>query len=132
MKKISIYFLLLTFLPLINSCSKKDDGGRENEEFVEFLCGEEISTIEGAICCVYGSDLASPDEILTYEYESNVANPFYEWTVSYGSVTIVSGANAATATIAFGSDFTTAEIVCHATQTGGGRKCGEKIIIHKK
>lgn len=132
MKKISIYFLLLAFFPFINSCSNDDDG--EKEEIVELICGEEGYEVGGGavICCMDGPELASPSETLTYEYHSNVANPFFEWTVSYGSITIVSGRTSATATLEFGSDFTTGEIVCHATKTGGGVKCGEKITINKK
>ncbi|MEH6765753.1 MAG: hypothetical protein V7655_14710 [Aequorivita antarctica] len=133
MKKISIYFLLLTFLPLANSCSSNDDSDRENKEAIDLICGEAGYTVGPpgpTICCVNGSDVASPGETLTFEYNSNLADPVFNWVVNSGAITIISGQNTSTVNVLFGSDFTTGEIACHSI--GMDIRCGADFTINKK
>jgi len=133
MKKISIYFLLLAFIPFANSCSNNDDSDEQNKEAVELFCGEAGYTLGPpgpTICCINGSDVASPGETLTFEYNSNVADPVFNWVVNSGAITIVSGQNTSAVTVLIGSDFTTGEIQCDAM--GMDLRCGADFTINKQ
>ena len=72
-------------------------------------CDEEfITSYPGTACCVSGPTRATPGDTLTYRYISNIPNAEITWTVSYGSMTLISGQNTAIASFKFGDDFTSA------------------------
>jgi len=128
MKKQTTYLLLSVFITLTISCSNDDKSSSENnDESSELVCGED--SYPGTICCVTGSELASPGEKLSYEYNSNINGPVYDWEIVSGSITIVSGQNTSTITLEFGEDFTTGEI--HG-KADGDEVCTELFTINKR
>ena len=129
MKNQTIYLLLFVLITFTISCSNNDEStDLSKNENPELVCGKDISIISGTICCVNGSDFASPGETLSFVYGSNTNNSIYNWTISSGSITIVSGENSQTVTVKFGNDFTNGIINCYAT---GDLECEADIEINK-
>jgi len=131
MKNQTIYLLLFVLITFTISCSNDDDESTDdsNNETSELVCGEDISNYSGTICCVTGSELASPEEILSFEYNSNIINPVFTWEIISGSISIVSGQNTSKITLEFGSDFTTGEIL---GKGDGDEICTELFTINKR
>jgi|TARA_B110000902_G_scaffold219926_1_gene254566 hypothetical protein len=129
MKNKTIYLLLFVFATLTTSCSSDDESSDNNTESSELVCGKDISIVSGTICCVTGSDFASPGETLSFVYGSNTNNSIFNWTISSGSISIVSGENSQTVTVKFGDDFTNGKINCYAS---GDLECEADIEITEK
>jgi hypothetical protein len=129
MKNLTIYLLLSVFITFIISCSNDDDSSDNNTVSPELVCGEDVLGYSGTICCVTGSDLARPGETLSFTYSSNRNNSVFNWVVSPGSISIVSGENSQTVTIEFGSDFTNGIIKCEAS---GHLVCNAVLEITKQ
>ena len=129
MKNQTIYFLLSVFMIFMVSCSNDDESSDNNTESSEFVCGEDISNYSETICCVTGSELASPGEKLSFEYNSNTNNTIFNWKIVSGSISIVSGENSQTVTLEFGNDFTDGIVHC---ESSGDLVCNAELIINKK
>lgn len=130
MKNQTIYLLLFVLITFTISCSNDDESTDDsNNETSKLVCGEDISNYSGTTCCVTGSELASPGESLSFEYNSNIINPVFTWEIISGSISIVSGQNTSTITLEFGSDFTTGEIL---GKGDGDEICTELFTINKR
>ena len=130
MKNQIIYLLVFLIITFTTSCSNNDESTDDsNNENPELVCGKDISIVSGTICCLTGSDFANPGETLSFVYGSNTNNSIYNWTISSGSISIVSGENSQTVTVKFGNDFTNGIINCNAT---GDLECEADIEINKK
>ena len=67
MKNQTIYLILFVFITLITSCSNDDDSTENNIidsscDFVTsgYVCGENLLTFDGTVCCITGPELVSP------------------------------------------------------------------------
>jgi hypothetical protein len=130
MKNQIIYLLVFLIITFTTSCSNNDESTDDsNNENPELVCGKDISIVSGTICCVTGSDFASPGETLSFVYGSNTNNSIFNWTISSGSISIVSGENSQTVTVKFGDDFTNGKINCYAS---GDLECEADIEITEK
>ena len=131
MKNQTIYLLLFVLILVTISCSNDDDEANDdgNNETSELVCGKDISIVSGTTCCVTGSDFASPGETLSFVYKSNTNNAIFNWTITAGSISIVSGENSQTVKVKFGNDFTNGIINCYASSD---LVCGAIIEIFEK
>jgi hypothetical protein len=130
MKNQIIYLLVFLIITFTTSCSNNDESTDDsNNENPELVCGKDISIVSGTICCVTGSDFASPGETLSFVYGSNTNNSIFNWTISSGSISIVSGENSQTVIVKFGDDFTNGKINCYAS---GDLECEADIEITEK
>ena len=127
MKNQTIYLLLSVFMTFTISCSNDDESSDNNTESSTLVCGEE--DYPGTICCVTGSELASPGENLSFEYNSNTNNTIFTWKIVSGSISIVSGENSQMVTLEFGNDFTDGIVHC---ESSGDLVCNAELIINKK
>jgi|GEM_PF-2641894 len=126
MKNQTIYLLLFVLFTFAISCSSDDE---DLNPITELVCGENTTNYSGTICCVTGSDLVTPGETLSFDYNSNIINPVFTWEVVSGSITIISGENSPTITVEFGNDFTTGMIRGKAI---GDEVCTEVLTINKR
>jgi hypothetical protein len=91
----TIYLLLLVFITLTASCSNNDD----SEPLIENLknvsdCGITIEPDTLVSICIDGTDLALPNETITftatfYSKKDNPSDTQFLWTVKYGNMEIL-------------------------------------------
>jgi hypothetical protein len=118
MRNQTIYFLLLVFITLTTSCSNDDD----SEPIIENLknvsdCGITIEPDTLISICIDGTDLALPNETITfastfYSKNDNPSDTQFLWTVESGNMEILNIENSidgtiakSIATIKFNSDY---------------------------
>ena len=118
MKNRTFYLLLIVLVTLTTSCSNNDD----SEPIIENLknvsdCGITIEPDTLVSICIDGTDLALPNETITfastfYSKNDNPSDTQFLWTIEYGNMEILNVENSidgpiakSIATIKFNSDY---------------------------
>jgi hypothetical protein len=120
--------MILAFL----SCSN-------NEEEIEILlqdnsvkCEDSAvydPTFTGTACCIQRNSDLDINNIVEYEYTTNLENAIYQWEVEYGEIEVVSGMNSNIIKIVLKENFTSARLI--GKSSGDTGACSDHIIINR-
>lgn len=133
MKNQTIYLLLLAFITFATSCSNEDDTPEPviNSKSVTD-CEITIESTTLVSICVDGTDIALPNEIITfassfYSKNNNPSNTQFFWTIESGNMEILNVENSidgliakSIATIQFNSDYSGNGVIGTNAENNGG------------
>jgi len=134
-------FKVLLFLTLtaVFSCSESDDNIIDLEGKVfnlednsDEICDDSRlndPNYTGVICCTQRNSDFNSNNIVEYEYFTNISNPNILWEVKSGDIKIISENNAEKVTIMIGENFDEGSIFVLGSSDNDNSACGHTIFI---